>query len=136
MFEFSKDEESGVPLWVQLRNRVVFLINSGAYAPGDQLPTIHELASQLSINYNTVSKVYTSLANDGYITAKRGVGAFVNGYDGEEAEAQSDAVGQALSECVAALTDLGLSHADIEAAMRSHLRKLELSEGGRRGSGA
>lgn len=129
MFEFVKDETSGVPLWVQLRNRIVFLINSGAYAPGDQLPTIHELASQLSINYNTVSKVYTSLANDGYITTRRGAGAFVNGFDSEEAEEHSDAVGQALSECVAALTDLGLSYSDIESAMRAHLRKLEMSEG-------
>lgn len=129
MFPFEKSEDSGVPLWVQLRNRLVYLINSGHYKPGDQLPTIHEMATELSINYNTISKVYTSLANDGYITSKRGVGAFVNGFDGGESKEQADAVNQALDECIAALVDLGLSHRDIEAAMRTRVRKLEQETG-------
>ena len=129
MFPFEKNEESGIPLWVQLRNRLVYLINSGHYRPGDQLPTIHEMATDLSINYNTVSKVYTSLANDGYITSKRGVGAFVNGFDAGESKEQSDAIEQALDECIAALTDLGLSHRDVEAAMRTRVRKLEQETG-------
>ncbi|MCB7039175.1 GntR family transcriptional regulator [Eggerthella sinensis] len=114
---------------MQLRNRLVYLINSGHYRPGDQLPTIHEMATDLSINYNTVSKVYTSLANDGYITSKRGVGAFVNGFDAGESKEQSDAIEQALDECIAALTDLGLSHRDVEAAMRTRVRKLEQETG-------
>ena len=129
MIPFEKNEESGIPLWVQLRNRLVYLINSGHYRPGDQLPTIHEMATDLSINYNTVSKVYTSLANDGYITSKRGVGAFVNGFDAGESKEQSDAIEQALDECIAALTDLGLSHRDVEAAMRTRVRKLEQETG-------
>ena len=129
MFPFEKNEESGIPLWVQLRNRLVYLINSGHYRPGDQLPTIHEMATDLSINYNTVSKVYTSLANDGYITSKRGVGAFVNGFDAGESKEQSYAIEQALDECIAALTDLGLSHRDVEAAMRTRVRKLEQETG-------
>ncbi|MBC5585587.1 GntR family transcriptional regulator [Eggerthella guodeyinii] len=129
MFHFEKNEESRVPLWMQLRNRLVYLINSGHYQPGDQLPTIHEMAIDLSINYNTVSKVYTSLANDGYITSKRGVGAFVNGFDAGESREQADAIEQALDECIAALTDIGLSNRDIEAAMRTRVRKLEQEAG-------
>lgn len=129
MFHFEKNEESRVPLWMQLRNRIVYLINSGHYQPGDQLPTIHEMAIDLSINYNTVSKVYTSLANDGYITSKRGVGAFVNGFDAGESREQSDAIEQALDECIAALTDIGLSSCDIEAAMRTRVRRLEQEAG-------
>jgi len=129
VFHFEKNEESRVPLWMQLRNRLVYLINSGHYQPGDQLPTIHEMAIDLSINYNTVSKVYTSLANDGYITSKRGVGAFVNGFDAGESREQADAIEQALDECIAALTDIGLSNRDIEAAMRTRVRKLEQEAG-------
>ena len=129
MFPFEKNEESGIPLWVQLRNRLVYLINSGHYRPGDQLPTVRGLAADVEVNYNTVSKVYTSLANDGYITSKRGVGAFVNGFDAGESKEQSDAIEQALDECIAALTDLGLSHRDVEAAMRTRVRKLEQETG-------
>ena len=44
MENFSIDERSGVPIWVQLRNRLVYLIQTGRYQPGDQLPTVHEMA--------------------------------------------------------------------------------------------
>ena len=73
--------------------------------------------------------MYTSLANDGYITSKRGVGAFVNGFDAGESREQADAIEQALDECIAALTDIGLSNRDIEAAMRTRVRKLEQEAG-------
>ena len=128
-FVFEMDESSGVPLWVQLRNRIVYLINSGYYRPGDQLPTIHTMASELSINYNTVSKVYTSLANDGYIRTKRGAGAFVRGFDDEGAHEQSSAVERALDECIAACTDLGLSLQDIQDAMQARIRRIEQERG-------
>ena len=50
MENFSIDERSGVPIWVQLRNRLVYLIQTGRYQPGDQLPTVHEMAVNLNIN--------------------------------------------------------------------------------------
>lgn len=45
--------------------------------PGDQLPTVRGLAAEVEVNYNTVSKVYQSLEEDGYIVSKRRLGAFV-----------------------------------------------------------
>ena len=67
MENFSIDERSGVPIWVQLRNRLVYLIQTGRYQPGDQLPTVHEMAVNLNINYNTVNKVYRSMETSGLI---------------------------------------------------------------------
>lgn len=77
MENFSIDERSGVPIWVQLRNRLVYLIQTGRYQPGDQLPTVHEMAVHLNINYNTVNKVYRSMEASGLIMSKRGRGTFV-----------------------------------------------------------
>jgi GntR family transcriptional regulator len=77
MDDFAIDEKSGIPVWVQLRNRLLFLITSGHYRVGDQLPTVHKMAVLLKINYNTVNKVYQSLERDGYIVSKRGQGTFV-----------------------------------------------------------
>ena len=54
------DEHSGIPLWVQLRNRLMYLIDSGHYQAGDRLPTVRALAADLNVNYHTVNKVYTS----------------------------------------------------------------------------
>ena len=42
---FEIDESSGLPVWVQLRNRFVYLIKTGHYQPGDQLPSVRTLAA-------------------------------------------------------------------------------------------
>lgn len=75
---FEIDESSSTPIWLQLKNRIVYLITSGYYRPGDKLPTVRELAISLKINYNTVNKVYLSLLHDGYLMSRRGKGTFVN----------------------------------------------------------
>lgn len=74
---FEIDEKSSIPIWLQLKNRFIYLITSGYYMPGDQLPTVRGLAADVEVNYNTVSKVYMSLEQDGYIQSKRRQGAFV-----------------------------------------------------------
>ena len=74
---FEIDESSGLPVWVQLRNRFVYLIKTGHYQPGDQLPSVRTLAAEAAINYNTVSKVYQDIERDGYIASKRGRGTYV-----------------------------------------------------------
>lgn len=71
------NENSGIPIWLQLRSKLIYLISSGNFKCGDQLPTVRELAVDLGINYNTVSKVYQDIERDGYITTKRGKGTFV-----------------------------------------------------------
>lgn len=75
-FEF--DEVSDLPMWVQLRNRIAYLIASGYYKPGEKLPTVRKYAADLRIAYNTVSKAYMGLERDGYVTTVRGSGVFVN----------------------------------------------------------
>ena len=75
-FEF--DEVSDLPMWVQLRNRIAYLIASGYYKPGEKLPTVRKYAADLRIAYNTVGKAYMGLERDGYVTAVRGSGVFVN----------------------------------------------------------
>ncbi len=74
---FALDDASSIPVWLQLKNRFIYLITSGFYLPGDQLPTVRGLAAEVEVNYNTVSKVYQSLEEDGYIVSKRRQGAFV-----------------------------------------------------------
>ena len=74
---FEIDESSSTPIWLQLKNRILYLISSGYFKPGDKLPTVRELAVRLKINYNTVNKVYLSLLHDGYLLSRRGNGTFV-----------------------------------------------------------
>ena len=82
---FELDAASSIPVWLQLKNRFIYLITSGFYLPGDQLPTVRGLAAEVEVNYNTVSKVYQSLEEDGYIQSKRRQGAFVLDVSGKPA---------------------------------------------------
>lgn len=124
-FEFVADESSDIPLWVQLKHRMVYLIENGFYSPGDQLPTVRGLASEISVNYNTVNKVYMSLAADGYIESVRGRGAFVmelpDSGDDTTAHEADDLVKEFINACL----DLGLTYDDIQACIARRISKLK-----------
>lgn len=117
-----------MPLWVQLRHRLQYLIKSGYYQPGEQLPTVRGLASEISINYNTVNKAYLSLISDGYITSTRGRGAFVRDIAEEMETDESHEADEVLDECITSCLDMGLSLDDIEKRMKLALRKREIEK--------
>lgn len=113
------DENSGVPIWMQLRNRLVYLVVSGTVAPGSKLPTVRDLSSFLSVNYNTVSKVYRDIEKDGYVITRRGKGTFVaevnsEGFQAADAKAAIDLLVDTFLEQA---KELGLSESDAAAAV-------------------
>lgn len=71
------DGTADVPIWIQIRNRIIYLIRSGQLAEGDRLPSVREVAVKQNVNFNTVAKAYKDLERDGLIQAKRGSGTFV-----------------------------------------------------------
>ena len=74
---FAIDYDSGLPVWIQVKNRIAYLIGSGEFAVGDKLPTVRELAIRLDISYNTVNRAYMDLEREGYIVTRKGRGTFV-----------------------------------------------------------
>ncbi len=71
------DSKSGIPIYIQLKEQIKQCIVSGSMEAGDRLPTVRKLAVDLTINPNTVSRVYKELEKEGLIKTKRGVGTFV-----------------------------------------------------------
>lgn len=108
------DADSGIPLWLQLRNRLVYLIASGKYQPGDKLPTVRELAVELGVNYNTVGKVYQDIERDGYIVSKRGKGTFVAERQAEQVDADLNEVETLADEFIRQCVELGVPVEEIE----------------------
>ncbi len=71
------DSRDPTPLYAQLERALRAAIAAGRLSPGDQLPTVRELAVDLRINANTVARVYTELERAGVLETRRGVGSFV-----------------------------------------------------------
>ena len=76
------DMASKLPIYMQIRNQVVLGIAAGELAPGERLPAIRALAEQCGVNMMTVSKAYSLLRQEGYITADRRGGTVVSGSPG------------------------------------------------------
>jgi GntR family transcriptional regulator len=75
--EFAIDSKSGVPLYRQIIEQVKFAIARNRLQPGDQLPTVRQLAVDLSINPNTVIRAYRELEIEGVLETHQGSGTFV-----------------------------------------------------------
>jgi GntR family transcriptional regulator len=71
------DTRDKTPIYAQLERGLRAGIAAGRLKPGDQLPTVRQLAVELKINANTVARVYADLERGGVIGTRRGVGSFV-----------------------------------------------------------
>ena len=76
-FEFRLDLQSGVPVYRQLIDQVMGGIAAGTLAGGRQLPTVRQVAVDLSINPNTVVRAYRELEIRGVLETQQGTGTFI-----------------------------------------------------------
>ncbi len=74
---FHVDPSSGVPIYMQIISQVKRATASGLLKTGEQMPSVRELAMELTVNPNTIAKAYQELERDGVIKTVRGVGTFV-----------------------------------------------------------
>jgi GntR family transcriptional regulator len=71
------DLRSDVPIYIQIVEQVRRQVVDGGLKPGDQLPTVRALASDLRINFNTVSRAYRLLDEAGVISTQQGRGTYI-----------------------------------------------------------
>lgn len=127
-FPFEVDTTSNVPPWVQLSQRIAYLISSGYFKPGDQLPTVRALASDVSLNFNTVNKAYLNLSNDGYLESIRGKGVFVRNLDADLGREYTQEVDRMLDDFISGCRDLGMSLDDINQRVSRKIKQLKKEE--------
>jgi GntR family transcriptional regulator len=70
-------ERNGVPIYVQIRDQVMHMIGTGALRPGQQMPTMRQVAVALRVDLNTVRHAYDELARAGVINVVRARGTYV-----------------------------------------------------------
>jgi GntR family transcriptional regulator len=111
------DPRSGVPIYLQIIEQIKRSVALGVLAPGEQLPTVKQLALDLTVNPNTVARAYRELERDEVIETAVGRGSFVrsNGTAASASAAASDVGGEALAQAVREAKSVGLTSAQVRA---------------------
>jgi DNA-binding transcriptional regulator YhcF (GntR family) len=88
--QFELDRESGVPLGVQLAQKLQSLVERGGLRSGDRLPSVRQMAALAGVNVNTVRTVYAKLEQQGLLSSEHGRGTFVRGSGDESPGAERE----------------------------------------------
>jgi len=122
MVEFKLDLKSGVPFHRQIVDQIRYGIASDRLMPGEQLPTVRELAVHLQINPNTVRKAYSELEILGILDTQQGTGTFVSHRQVEIGEAEKQRMlRQICDELVARGNQYGFTVREIVTHMQRRL---------------
>ncbi|GHO57017.1 GntR family transcriptional regulator [Ktedonobacter robiniae] len=115
---------SGVPIYVQLVQQITHALEIGILQTGDQLPTVRQMASELTIAPNTIVKAYDELARLGLIESRQGVGTLVTAnLNGALRQHQLDALFKQISELVRDAANLGISEQEVRDCFERELTR-------------
>jgi GntR family transcriptional regulator len=73
----SNDWNNNLPIYRQLKDRIVGMLLDGALKPGDALPSVRQVAADFQLNPITVSRAYQELADETLVEKRRGIGMYV-----------------------------------------------------------
>lgn len=109
---FQLDYKSGLPICDQIVNGFIRLKAVGVMSGGDQLPSVRTLASQLSVNPNTIQKAYAILEGNGIIYSVKGKGSFLSD-DSRAHAAVLESARKGFKTAVGSAKELGLERDDL-----------------------
>lgn len=112
------------PVWLVLKDQIIHMIRIGALKPGQQLPTMRDLAGSLKLNRNTVQRVYNALNKEGFLETRVGDGTYVKASQSPSSSANWDRVKQQVRQTLQLGCELGLNHEQITALVREELERI------------
>lgn len=121
------DLRGGTPIYLQVVERIKHSIATGELSPGDQLPTVRQLAHDLRVNFNTVARAYTLLDTAGIITTQQGRGTFVRERPTGHAHQQlrADKLQTLINHAVVEAFSLGYAAGEIRSALDGALDRFD-----------
>jgi len=121
-FQFGLNLHSGVPVYRQLIDQVRGGVASGSLSAGDQLPTVRQLAVDLTINPNTVLKAYRELELGGLLETHQGTGTFITKKKADRSHGDRELqLTQIANECAARAGAAGFTVEELIGGLRQLL---------------
>ena len=114
---FRLDSSTGVPFYRQIIDQVLLAVGDGRLKPGTQLPTVRQLAVDLSVNLNTVAKAYREMEIRGIVQTQQGTGTFVVARAGAKSREKRKALQDLVDRMLANAEALGVPMEDVVEAL-------------------
>ena len=118
------NHHSGVPIYLQIVDQVKHALEVGTLQQGDPLPTVRQMASELSIAPNTIVRAYNDLQAIGLIESRQGVGTIVTGNLGSTLrKQQAEALFERLATLVRDAAGLEISPSELESRFKADIER-------------
>lgn len=113
------------PIYLQIIEAVKKRTAQGIYRAGNRLPSVREMAAEMGVNPNTLSRAYMELEREGFITTRRGEGSSITG-SAERIDSERRALARAARDrFISEVRGLALSKEQVETLMREILEEVE-----------
>lgn len=120
---FRLDSSTGVPFYRQIIDQVLLAVGDGRLKPGTQLPTVRQLAVDLSVNLNTVAKAYREMEIRGIVQTQQGTGTFIASRTGAKTREKRKALQDLVDRLLANAEALGVPMEDVVEALVERVEK-------------
>jgi len=121
--------DNNLPIYLQIMNYIKLQIVTGKLGPGEKIPSVRELASELKINPNTIQRTFQELEREGVAESRRGLGRFVTSEDEKIMSIKKEMASDLLDRFIGGMRELGFDNENIVKIVT------ESVEGGRSGGG-
>ena len=108
-----------LPIYAQLMDTLKRRIVTGRYLPGENLPSVRELAAEAGINPNTVQRAFSELEREGLIYTQRATGKYVTENEADIKSAREDLARTQVADFLRAMQSLGFSVGDVIVLLQS-----------------
>jgi GntR family transcriptional regulator len=130
MMHIQLDFRSGQPIYIQIVEQIRQMVVNGELRPGDQLPTVRQLAADLRVNFNTVARAYRLLDEAGLISTQHGRGTYVWEAPSDESlqRLRWQGLEGLMKHCILEALRLGYSKSEIHQAFEQQVMMVKESD--------
>lgn len=125
--------DNNLPIYIQIMNYLKKEIISGKLKPGDKVPSVRELASELQINPNTVQRTLSELEREGIVETRRGLGRYVTSEESVIMEIKKEMAGELIDHFIQGMWELGFASDEIISIVSDAMEQSEVGQ--KRGEG-